>query len=146
MKTLSFEKCLKQKSIKETRVFLYISRYKFIRPDIKNGLGLLFSILLVTAYSCSDVDTKDLNINNPKIRSALEKRKSEYAAEILENCRRDILAKAEIYVDSLISAEINFQLSDSIVFPEKPVKPEWPGPIIIPETIKAKPIYERKLK
>lgn len=146
MITLLSGKYFNKKSIKETRVFFYISRYQIIRPDIKNGLGLLFSIFLVTLYSCSDVDTKDLNINNPKIRSALEKRKSEYAAEILENCRRDILAKAEIYVDSLISAEINFQLSDSIVFPEKPVKPEWPGPIIVPETIRAKPIYERKLK
>jgi hypothetical protein len=146
MITLLSGKYFNKKSIKETRLFFYISRYKIIRPDIKIELGILFSVLLITVYSCSDVDTKDLNINNPKIRSALEKRKSEYAAEILENCRRDVLAKAEIYVDSLISAEINFQLSDSIVFPEKPVKPEWPGPIIVPETIMAKPIYERKLK
>lgn len=59
---------------------------------------------------------------------------------------RDILARAEIYVDSIISAEINFQLSDSIVFPEKPVKPGWPGPIIIPETIRARPIFDPKTK
>jgi hypothetical protein len=139
-----YRRYFNQKSIKETKVIFYISRYNIIRPVIKNGVGLLFSILLVTVYSCSDVDTIDLNINNPKIRSALEKRKSDYAAEILGNCRRDILAKAEIYVDSLISAEINFQLSDSIVFPEKPAKPEWQGPIIVPETIRAKPIYDRK--
>ena len=66
--------------------------------------------------------------------------------EILDNCHRDILAKAEIYVDSIITAEINFQLSDSIVFPEKPLKPGWPGPIFVPETIRAKPIFVRRLK
>jgi len=104
-----------------------------------------FFILVVYFCSCNTLDeSSGLNINNPRIKDALEKRKSTYAKEILGNCRRDILARAEIYVDSIISAEINFQLSDSIVFPEKPVKPGWPGPIIIPETIRARPIFDPK--
>jgi hypothetical protein len=51
------------------------------------------------------------------------------------------LEKATVYVDSLIAAEISYQLSDSIVFPPKPMKPTSPGPIIIRDTVKAKPVW-----
>ncbi len=102
--------------------------------------------MVLVMWSCSDGDHSGLDLENPRIKSALEKRKATYAQEILENCKREILDKAELYVDSVISAEINFQLSDSIVFPEKPIKPDWPGPIVVSETIKAKPIFKsRKL-
>jgi len=97
------------------------------------------SIAIILLVSCSE--EQDLSIHNEKIKNALEKRKNEYKKEILDNCQRDVYEKAKIYVDSLISAEINFQLSDSIVFPPKPLKPASPGPIIVPDTIKTKPIF-----
>jgi len=148
MKSFFIKKSYQHKHIKPTDGFMLFnaSIFKNYPINFKNGIGLFYLILLLTIFSCSDKDSTELNINNPKIEEALEKRKAEYAREILDNCQRDILAKAEIYVDSIISAEINFQLSDSIVFPEKPIKPGWPGPIIVPETIQAKPIFERQLK
>ena len=148
MKSFFTKKHGRQKQIepKVGTVFFSSHQLKNYALNRKNSIRLFKILSLITVFSCSDVDSNDLNINNPKINQALEKRKAEYAKEILDKCHRDILAKAEIYVDSIISAEINFQLSDSIVFPEKPLKPGWPGPIIVPETIRAKPIFERRLK
>ncbi|MBK8518598.1 MAG: hypothetical protein IPL55_20635 [Saprospiraceae bacterium] len=100
---------------------------------------LLFIILI----SCNEDELATLNINNPKIKAALEKRKADYATEIMRNCRQDVMSKAENYVDSLISADINFRLNDSIIFPDKPLRPEWPGDIIVSDTIKAKKLFER---
>ncbi|MGB4958373.1 MAG: hypothetical protein WBO36_02795, partial [Saprospiraceae bacterium] len=61
---------------------------------------------------------------------------------ILGTCFDDILRRADAHVDSLITAEINYQLSDSIVFPPKPIKPDWPGKIIVPDSITARPIFD----
>ncbi len=99
-------------------------------------LFLGWSVFLI---SCTGDDT--LTESNVRIKEALEKRKAMYKKEIMDNCRRDMLEKATLYVDSLIAAEISYQLSDSIVFPPKPLKPTTPGPIIIRDTVKAKPVW-----
>jgi hypothetical protein len=102
----------------------------------------------ITSYVClvwliigCSQNNQDLTLTNPKILDALEKRKLAYKKDIMDNCQRDVYERAKLYVDSLIAAEINFQLSDSIVFPPKPIKPPSPGPIIVPDTIKAKPVF-----
>mgnify|MGYP000897760286 CR=1 FL=1 len=134
-----------QFKVDKTMFFKYFL-FKGISTNHKNEIVLITIIAFMTLVSCNKNENTELNIKNPKIKTALEKRKTEYAKEILEKCRRDILEKAEIYVDSLISAEIIFQLSDSIVFPPKPEKPNWPGPIQVPETIRATPILIHKMK
>ena len=101
-------------------------------------------ITLLVFVSCSDNKSTNLNIENPRIRAALERRKADYATEVMSNCRQDVLLRAETYVDSMISADIDFSINDSIVFPEKPIKPEWPGSIIVPDTIKARPLFKVK--
>jgi hypothetical protein len=93
--------------------------------------------------ACSE-DPKNLTISRPGISNAVKKRKAQYFNEVLSNCRRDILIKADAYVDSVISAEINFQLSDSVYFPDRPARPEWLGPIIVSDTIRAKPVFPLK--
>ncbi len=105
---------------------------------MKGGVAitLVFGVLI----SCGQ-GKQDLSLDNPKIKMALEKRKLTYKMDVLANCQREVFEKAKIYVDSLIAAEINFQLSDSIVFPPKPIKPPSLGPIIVPDTIKAKPVF-----
>jgi|JI8StandDraft_2_1071088.scaffolds.fasta_scaffold93556_1 hypothetical protein len=99
-------------------------------------LFLGWSVFLI---SCTGDD--NLTESNLRIKDALEKRKAMYKKEIMDNCKRDMLEKATLYVDSLIAAEISYQLSDSIVFPPKPLKPTSPGPIIIRDTVKAKPVW-----
>jgi hypothetical protein len=99
------------------------------------------SLLLILLTACNGTD-ETMDIRNPKIREAFENRKTEFINENMTNCKEDILNKAEIYVDSVIAAEIDYRISDSIIFPEKPLRPEWPGDILVPDSIKAKPIFK----
>jgi hypothetical protein len=101
----------------------------------------LICIIWVIQASCSNNDDQ-LNVNNLKIKTAFENRKAEFINENMTNCKEDILYKAGIYVDSIIAAEIDYRISDSIIFPEKPLRPDWPGDIIVPDSIKAKPIFK----
>jgi hypothetical protein len=107
-------------------------------------LGIFLLILILIVMACSNDSSSNLSIQNPKIKAALENRKADYAAEIMRTCQQDMLLKAEAYVDSLISADVDFRINDSIVFPPKPLKPEWPGAIIVPDSNKAKPLFKVK--
>lgn len=99
---------------------------------------ILFLIFYISCGQSAD----EYNINNPRIKDAFENRKKQFIEENMKNCNDDLLQKAEIYVDSLIAAEIDYRLNDSIIFPEKPVRPDWPGEIVVPDSIKAKPIFK----
>ncbi len=104
-----------------------------------NHLFTLATLFLL--ISCQD-NTANLTIQNSKIKEALDKRKEEYKQQILSRCTTEAILKAEEYVDSLISEEISFRLSDSIIFPDKPLKPFSPGKITISDTIRARPIIK----
>ncbi|MBK9736285.1 MAG: hypothetical protein IPO92_15520 [Saprospiraceae bacterium] len=95
--------------------------------------------LFILLTSCSD--DAEYNLNNPKIKEALNKKRAAYENEILTICRNEVLNRASQYVDSVIAAEMYFHLSDSIVFPDKPIKPQSLGKIIVPDTIVARPIF-----
>ena len=100
------------------------------------SLGLC---LIIFFSACSE--DAEYNLNNPRIKEAINKKRAVYANEILTNCKNEVLNRASQYVDSIIAAEMYFQLSDSIVFPDKPIKPQSLGKIIVPDTIVAKPIF-----
>lgn len=102
---------------------------------------LLHFFIFILLSSCQD-ETANLTIQNVKIKTALDKRKEEYKNQILSRCTTEAILEAEEYVDSLISEEISFRLSDSIIFPDKPLKPYSPGKIIISDTIRARPIIK----
>ena len=112
MKSFFTKKYGRQKQIepKVGTVFFSSHQLKNYALNRKNSIRLFKILSLITVFSCSNVDSNDLNINNQKINQALEKIKTEYAQEILENCQRDILAKVEIYVYSIICEDINLQL------------------------------------
>jgi len=101
----------------------------------------LYILTLIILTSCQD-QTGNLTIQNIKIKAALDKRKEEYKNQILSRCTTEAILKAEEYVDSLISEEISYRLSDSIIFPDKPLKPYSPGKISITDTIRARPIIK----
>ncbi len=101
----------------------------------------LYILTLIILTSCQD-QTGNLTIQNVKIKAALDKRKEEYKNQILSRCTTEAILKAEEYVDSLISEEISYRLSDSIIFPDKPLKPYSPGKISITDTIRARPIIK----
>lgn len=109
--------------------------------SMKKMKHLCTIVTLFLLISCQD-ETANLNIQNSKIKEALDKRKEEYKQQILSRCTAEAILKAEEYVDSLISEEISFRLSDSIIFPDKPLKPFSPGKISISDTIRARPIIK----
>ena len=93
--------------------------------------------------SCSESNS-DLTIQNPRISEELQQRHRAYQKKRYLECRAETIEKATLYVDSLISARISYQLSDSIFFPPKPEKPDSYGPIIIVDTVRAKPVIKLK--
>ena len=111
-------------------------QHRLLRQQHRLIIGLLIAML----YSCAP-NTDHLNIDNPKIKIALKNRQNLYAQEILQTCKNTQISKADKYVDSIISVEFNFRLSDSIIFPEKPIKPASIGKILVSDTIRAIPIF-----
>ncbi|MCE2789040.1 MAG: hypothetical protein LW630_03900 [Saprospiraceae bacterium] len=97
---------------------------------------LLFLSGLLTA--CAP-DPSAFTEKNPAIREALERRRQQYAAEVMDQCRREAIKKADAYVDSILTAEIQIRISDSILFPEKPLRPSNPGPVKFNDTLRARP-------
>lgn len=98
-----------------------------------------YIILLVSLLACSQ-DPMEFTEQNPAIREALSRRRAAYAQEVMDNCRREAIKKADLYVDSLISAEIQIRVSDSILFPDKPLRPAYPGKIKFNDTLRVKPL------
>lgn len=100
---------------------------------------ILYIAVILMMSSCFNNDP-DLTENNPRIKKELDERRYAYQKRKLNECKKDIFNKATIYVDSVISARISYQLSDSIFFPPKPDKPTSGNPVIIEDTIRAKPL------
>lgn len=105
----------------------------------KLAYSLLITFLTLMILGCTN--NNQLDANHPKVKKILALKKRAYIEDQFQICRRDLLEKASIYVDSLISEEISYQLSDSIVFPPRPERPTWPGKIKLVDTLRAKPIF-----
>lgn len=97
---------------------------------------LIFVILILGIFGCYNSDP-DLTLNNVKIKKEIEERRQAYQKKKLKECKANIIASATAYVDSILSARISYQLSDSIFFPPKPEKPISGNPVIIQDTSKA---------
>jgi hypothetical protein len=100
----------------------------------------IFSITILGLSSC--VETFDLSLANNKIKVGLTKKIEQYSIETKAQCQKDIINKATIYADSVIAADNFMELAGTIPFPQKPIKPFFPGAIIIKDTIKATPILK----
>jgi len=107
----------------------------------KKVSSVLVICLLISMIACEEKII--LTINNPKIKSELINRQKIFRDAQLAKCRLDVIESAQNYVDSLISTESVFRINDSIVFPEKPIKPQSLGPITINDTLRAKPIFKK---
>ncbi|MBK9256115.1 MAG: hypothetical protein IPM42_11560 [Saprospiraceae bacterium] len=103
-------------------------------------------LTLITLTSILSCNVESPGPDFQKIGNALKLKNESYVSENLTKCKTDMIRKAESFVDSLITENINLQLSDSIFFPEKPLKPIYQGPIIISDTVIAKPIFPPVIK
>jgi hypothetical protein len=100
-------------------------------------------VVLIFISSCQ-VEEEMYSLNNPRIKEALDKRKEAYADVFMKNCLREVSEQADKYVDSVVTAEIYFRVSDEVVFPEKPVRPKFENPNNIQDTLHARPLFPEK--
>lgn len=94
------------------------------------------SILIIGLVSC----LAEPKPTDKLIMQRIEERKNEYLNSVLEACRIEAEARASMYVDSLLSEQIQISLNEDVNFPLKPEKPVSKNPVIIngfnkPETI-----------
>lgn len=96
---------------------------------------MLFSILLLSSFQPNDKETSF----TPLMQERYDKAVKSYFEERRKKCLESILNDAETYVDSVIINEINILLLDTIIFPEKPVKPTYPDTIILNDSVLIQP-------
>jgi hypothetical protein len=98
-------------------------------------------IVILSLIACSD-DSLDIK-TNPRIKEAVDHRMLEFRDQSISRCRKSSIDRAIIYTDSLIAADYFMELTGTIPFPPKPEKPNYEGPVIIKDTIKATPILSK---
>ncbi|MFZ1705349.1 MAG: hypothetical protein WAT79_13455 [Saprospiraceae bacterium] len=96
-------------------------------------IGCIITVL----FSCVEEARPD----DLKVINRIEERRKEYLKDVLDRCKQDAITRAELYVDSLLSEQIQISLNDSIYFPLKPIKPESKGVIILEPYVKPEPIF-----
>lgn len=95
-------------------------------------------ILIFSLFSCSPKDNAEIS---PLILEKLQEKNRLYTEDILARCKKAAVEKAEKYVDSIFSEQIQISLNDTIFFPVKPIKPPSEGEIKIIDTVRVKPIF-----
>lgn len=104
----------------------------------------IFSISILVAFSSTDttnIDNQQENTGPSLVQQKLKEKLDKFKNTILEKCRKEAIADAEIFVDSLVSEELNLLAGDTIAFPRKPTRPGLPQKIILNDSIKIDPIF-----
>jgi hypothetical protein len=98
---------------------------------------ILIPLLLISFgfYQVENIKMDKSKIGfTPLMHKTYESRVNAYINLRKQKCLEKILLDAETYVDSVIINEINIKLLDTIIFPEKPLKPDFPHKIILQDT------------
>jgi hypothetical protein len=74
----------------------------------------------------------------------LNKRIKKYRTEQLEICKKNIIKEAEIYVDSIISLQMNEAFIDTIKSPPKPPRPLRPYDTLRLDSTDLSPLIKTK--
>lgn len=103
---------------------------------MKTGLYIFLGWLVLT--SC----VEEASPSDPLVQQRLAEKKQEYLRDMLRQCKVEAEERAALYVDSLLSEQIQISLNDSIYFPLKPEKPASKGPIVLPAFTRPEPIFK----
>lgn len=102
---------------------------------MKEGLLLIGMILMFSA--CVEEATP----GDALVLQRLGEKKKDYLNDMLDRCRQDAIQRAEMYVDSLLSEQIQISVNDTVQFPLKPERPDL-VPLPAPDKfIKPEPIF-----
>lgn len=78
------------------------------------------------------------------IQDAVDKAASAYREQLLNDCYQEVLQDAQVYVDSIITAEIS--INDTVSVPQRPRRPELGKRIEVIDSVKVSPILEDNLE
>jgi hypothetical protein len=79
------------------------------------------------------------------VELGLKEKMDVYRERFMEDCRAQILLDAEIYVDSIISIQLNPPGIDTTLAPPKPNRPDRPYDTLILDSIDLRPIISDSL-
>ncbi len=106
-----------------------------LRPSPSFLIRLLCLTLCIVMSGCAD--------DKPKlIAEKVRERLDDFRKKKIETCRQSLLAKAEKQVDSLLLAEAQEALQDSLSR-LKPFRPAQPPPVPPIDSLKVKPIFDK---
>ncbi len=110
-------------------------------------VGVIVGILCIAVFASfpktdtTKIKTQAENVGPALIQQELKKKLDKFSNTILAKCRREAIADAEIFVDSLVSEELNSLSGDTIAFPRKPIRPSLPQKVILNDSTKIDPIF-----
>ncbi len=110
------------------------------KKKFKNIALLLSTIILFSFYQIDS--TQLIEPWPPLVQQEYDRKIDEFKANRKRSCLEEILKDAEAYVDSTIVREINIKLLDTLIFPEKPFRPDYPQDIILDDSTKVAPIIK----
>lgn len=99
-------------------------------------LLLIFTLSMI--WSCSDDDLQERR--QAMIDVEVQKKLDRYEKIILDRCYEKVKKEAEMYVDSIVTAEISF--TDTLYVPHKPSRPQSPDRIILNDSVNASPLFD----
>jgi hypothetical protein len=99
--------------------------------------ALIAAIVLSTAFAKKQVKTQ-----GEMMQDYIEERLEQKRAEEWRKCAANTIKDAERYVDSIIYQKVNFNISDSLRTPGKPLKPTRPFDTLRLDSTPIKPILD----
>ena len=105
-----------------------------------------FSYIICASIFCHSCgwlqEDPPLTVDDPIVIAAAQARLQQYIDVRIEMCREDLLEEAEIKVDSIITELIEQYMQDTIYFPVKPVRPDFPDKLKPDSSLNPKPIFD----
>ena len=101
----------------------------------------VFYLLLLCPLFFACLGNED-EIDHVLIEKKLLEEANNYKKLRLLNCREEVMNDAEMYVDSIMLHEINFNIGGNLAFPGRPMKPQYIGRISLNDTTKPRPFLD----
>lgn len=107
---------------------------------IRISKSILFALALIVSFSsCTkfeDEEKEELSENglSPRMEAELQRKLSSFKTLIITRCKDEAVQDAIDYVDSLVAEELKILSSDTLKFPNKPIKPQLPEKIILDDS------------
>lgn len=104
---------------------------------------LIFIAVAIFLVSFQLPDSIDQSKIPVIVKSKLDEEVKNYYEDRMKICKLDALTRAEDYVDSIIENKIQLVIAKGVIFPSKPIKPNFPKEIKINDSTKIQPVLKK---